>query len=198
MLTILSFRDVRATYKSPAQLVRLKKTLLLNSETFSNWNAVQLTAPSETGQERAFKIMNGFLGDFFEIFCSSSLNLRGSQSFYKTNKQNQILSPPSQQEEHPGRANRPLLRCFLGGERPTGRARTGMWVSWQPVFSHPWCSAWFQLNCLLQQSTNFSGGVFHHPNPLRNSFQRKSNQDGCAPMKSLTFPGSATFTKQHS
>lgn len=69
----------RATYKSPAQLGRLKKTLLLNSQTFCNCNALQLTTPSGTGQERALKTHEGLCGFlfflfyfFFLDFCSSS------------------------------------------------------------------------------------------------------------------------------
>lgn len=154
----------RATYKSPAQLVRLRKTLLLNSQTFCNWNALQLTAPSGTGQERAFKTHEG-LGfflcvRFLQLFPWIWEEAKAFQSFYKTNKQNQIPFPTSQREEHPGQANRPLPRCFLGGESPTGRARTGIWVSCLPVFSHPWCSLWFELNCLLRQGANLLGENF--------------------------------------
>lgn len=86
---------LRASYKSPTHLVRLKKTLWLNSQTFCNWNALQLTAPSGTGQEKAFKTQEGFGVGFFWVwflffwvffvgfFPALPLNLRGSQSFSK-------------------------------------------------------------------------------------------------------------------
>lgn len=60
----------RATYKSPAQLARLKKPLLLNSQALCNWDALQLTAPSGAGQERAFKTHGVFVLRFFTMSWS--------------------------------------------------------------------------------------------------------------------------------
>lgn len=92
----------RATYKSPAQLVRLRKTLVLNSQTFCNWNALQLTAPSGTGQERAFKTHEGLvLGFFLWDFCSSSPEFERKPKLFKafikqTSKTKSPFQPPSE------------------------------------------------------------------------------------------------------
>lgn len=176
----------RATYKSPAQLVRLKKTLLLNSQNFCNWNALQLTAPSGAGQESFQNPWRFFFFlKFLQLFPWIWEEAKAFQSFYKTNKQNQIPSPPSQWEEHPGWANRPLTKCFPDGER---------FLAF-PFFHIPGVQRGLNSNICCSRVQILLGENFM-VRAYWNCFQRQFNQDGCVPMKSLTFSVSAVFTKQ--